>query len=69
MAEKAQSGPELPYEPASEKSFSDEKASIKEQLAPEVEDVYEDVRAIDMGADGKERPIGVHSCYLALLCF
>lgn len=47
--------------------FFDEKGSLKEKgefVAPDefdvavVGDVYEDVRAIDLGENGKERPIG-----------
>lgn len=51
--------------PVNEKdtSFSDEKAGSKEgsvDIALGLEgDVYDDVRAIDMGEDGKERPIGL----------
>jgi hypothetical protein len=51
-------------------SYGDEKGSpvdekhgldLKEQVTvQEVGDVSEDVRAIDLGADGKERPIGMH---------
>lgn len=44
-------------------SFSDEKGGDKENGSIEIAadfqgDVYDDLRAIDMGEDGKERPIG-----------
>ncbi|KAF8200156.1 peptide transporter MTD1 [Pholiota molesta] len=44
-------------------SFSDEKSGDKENGSIEITadfqgDVYDDLRAIDMGEDGKERPIG-----------
>lgn len=52
----------------------DEKGSLKEKggFSPDefdvavVGDVYEDVRAIDLGENGKERPIGAH--HLATPC-
>lgn len=43
--------------------YLDEKASVKSELPAivnEVGDVFEDVRAIDLGEDGKERPIGAY---------
>ena len=45
-------------------SYSDEKAGDKEngsiEIASDLQgDVYDDIRAIDMGEDGKERPIGM----------
>ena len=48
-------------------SFSDEKVGSKEgsvDIALEG-DVYDDVRAIDMGEDGKERPIGLFLLFFA----
>lgn len=41
--------------PAHDAPLVDLKAAA---LNDQVGDVYDDVRAIDMGADGKERPIG-----------
>jgi hypothetical protein len=40
--------------------FSDEKASVRSDSVGEqdIGDVYEDARAVDLDADGKERPIG-----------
>lgn len=43
-------------------SFADEKSADEKQVVPAVQgDVYDDVRAIDLGEDGKERPIGISS--------
>ena len=37
-------------------------------LSDDVGDVYDNVRAIDLGADGKERPIGTFSSLLTQSC-
>jgi hypothetical protein len=48
-------------EPRHSDSFSDEKVPPTDALGlgEEVEEVYADVRLIDLGEDGKERPIGM----------
>jgi len=53
---------DLPSTAERESSFNDEKINEKGvnhvvELTHEV-DMYDDSRAIDLGADGKERPIG-----------
>ena len=74
---------EKPHSPVDEKaSIEDEKPAELPTLAGglplseklvldgrlDVGDVYENVRAIDLGEDGKERPIGMctHSLVLAM---
>lgn len=37
----------------------DEKSGSVEIAEPITGDVYDDIRAIDLGEDGKERPIGM----------
>lgn len=59
----------LPAHPINERtdSFGDEKGITQEkgsdgsvEIAGSIQgDVYDDIRAIDMGEDGKERPIGM----------
>lgn len=63
-----------PIPPISERSdsFGDEKGIFEEkgsdgsvEVAGSIQgDVYDDIRAIDMGEDGKERPIGTVVAYL-----